>query len=142
MECAFCSIIAHEIPARIIHENEEVIAFLDHDPATPGHTLVVPKRHRVDLFDATDAELAALVNMARRIGQSVRTALGAQGVKLHQVSGDAAGQDVFHLHFHVIPRYENDTIQPSWGAPPWRAPDLSEGDLDKVARRLGDGLAR
>lgn len=134
--CIFCDIVNGVLPARIVYEDGAALAFLDRNPATAGHTLVVPKRHRSDLFDATEAELALLVSVARRVGDATRRALDAPGVLLHQVSGAAAGQDVFHLHFHLIPRYEDDTVQPSWGSPPWKPSGRAEGDLDDVLARV------
>jgi histidine triad (HIT) family protein len=131
--CVFCRIAAGELPARIVYDDSLVLAFLDAAPATPGHTLVVPRAHRRDLFDIADDELAQVVLAARRIAVAIREALGVPGVKLHQVSGADAGQDVFHFHLHVIPRTRGDGVQPAWGSPPWRAPDLDDARRDEIA---------
>ena len=139
--CSFCRIVRGEAPSLRIAETEGAYAFLDINPATPGHALVIPKQNRRDLFDATPDELAELLALAQRVGAAAMNELGAPGVKLHQVSGAAAGQDVFHLHFHVIPRYEDDTVQPSWYVDDWTAPDLSEEDQAALTRRMTLALA-
>jgi histidine triad (HIT) family protein len=129
--CVFCRIAAGELPARIVYDDSLVLAFLDAAPATPGHTLVVPRAHRRDLFDIADDELAQVVLAARRIAVAIREALGVPGVKLHQVSGADAGQDVFHFHLHVIPRFEGDPfkIEANWKEAP-------RSELDRAATSI------
>lgn len=140
--CTFCRIVRSELPSYRVAETEGAYAFLDIDPATSGHALVIPKQHRRDLFDATPHELAELLALAQRVGAAAMNELGAPGVKLHQVSGAAAGQDVFHLHFHVIPRYLDDTVQPSWHVDGWSPPGLSAEQQTDVAARLCRALGQ
>ena len=140
-DCVFCKIVAGELPARLLHADETVVSFLDISPATPGHALVAPRAHRRDLWEIEDEELAAVSLTARKVAAALRDVLAAPGMWLHQVSGEVAGQDVFHYHLHVIPRYEGDTVQPGWGEPPWSSPELSDTDLDTMAGRVREALA-
>jgi histidine triad (HIT) family protein len=139
-DCVICRILAGELPARFLYADQTVVSFLDVAPATPGHALVVPRVHRRDLWDIDDEELAAVNIAARKVAAALRDVLAAPGMWLHQVSGEAAGQDVFHYHVHVIPRYGGDTVQPGWGEPPWSPPELSETDLDTMAARVSEAL--
>jgi histidine triad (HIT) family protein len=140
--CVVCKIVAGELPARFLYADETVVSFLDIAPATPGHALVVPRVHRRDLWEIEDDELAAVSVTARKVAGALREILTASGMWLHHVSGEAAGQDVFHYHLHVIPRYAGDTVQPGWGQPPWSPPDLTKTDLDSMAALVGEAVAR
>jgi histidine triad (HIT) family protein len=140
-DCAFCKIVAGELPARVLYADEAVVSFLDIAPATSGHALVVPRAHRRDLWEVDDDELVAVSLVARRVATALRDVLAAPGIWLHQVSGEAAGQDVFHYHVHVIPRYDGDTVQPGWGTAPWHPPALTDTELDRMAARVGAILA-
>jgi histidine triad (HIT) family protein len=139
-DCVFCEIVAGKLPARFLYTDDTVVSFLDIAPATSGHALVVPRIHHRDLWEIGDVELAAVTLVARRVAGALREVLAAPGMWLHHVSGEAAGQDVFHYHLHLIPRYVDDAVQPGWGAPPWRPPEVSEGDLDVIAGRVREAL--
>ena len=112
--CLFCSIIAGEIRAQIIAEDERTISFMDISPATPGHALVVPREHARDLYEINPADLAACSLAAQQIALLARERLGADGVNLLNSCGPFAWQSVFHFHIHVIPRYEGDPLQLPW----------------------------
>jgi histidine triad (HIT) family protein len=140
-DCVFCKIVAGDLPARFLYVDETVVSFLDRAPATVGHALVTPRAHRRDLWEIDDDELTAVTLTARKIAAAIRNVMAAPGMWLHQVSGEAAGQDVFHYHLHLIPRYENDTVQPGWGNPPWIPPELKGTDLDAIAVRVHSALA-
>jgi histidine triad (HIT) family protein len=139
-DCVFCEIAAGELPARFLHVDAAVVSFLDIAPATRGHALVVPRAHRRDLWEIPDDELVAVSLVARKVAVALREVLAAPGMWLHHVSGAAAGQDVFHYHQHLIPRYDDDAVQPAWGAAPWRPPEVSEGDLDTMASLVAQKL--
>jgi histidine triad (HIT) family protein len=141
-DCVFCKIVDGEVPARFLYGDERVVSFLDIAPATAGHALVVPRAHWRDLWEIDDVELAAVSVTARKVAAALRDVLAAPGMWLHQVSGEAAGQDVFHYHVHLIPRYEGDTVQLGWGEAPWNPPELSESDLDAMATRIREALGR
>ncbi|HYZ20490.1 MAG TPA: HIT domain-containing protein [Gaiellaceae bacterium] len=141
-ECVFCEIVAGRLPARILYADDAVVSFLDIAPATVGHALVVPRAHRRDLWDIEDGELVAVSLAARKVARALRDVVGAPGMWLHHVSGAAAGQDVFHYHVHLIPRHDDDTVQPGWGGAPWRRPAVTEIELDGIAERVAAKLGR
>ena len=105
-DTVFTKIIKREIPANIVYEDDETIAFLDAHPNVPGHTLVVPKKQVQNIFDTDDETLAAVMRTVRKVAPAVRDAVGAYGVHINSNHGKAAGQIVFHLHFHIIPRHD------------------------------------
>jgi histidine triad (HIT) family protein len=123
-DCLFCKIVAGEIPATIVAEDERTIAFMDINPATRGHALVVPREHAADVFAIDPADLQAVAASAQRIAQRAREKLGAAGVNLLNSSGAAAWQTVFHFHLHVIPRYDGDPLRLPWIPAP--------GDMDDI----------
>ncbi len=108
--CIFCQIVAKQAPSSILYEDESVLAFLDIRPLNMGHTLVIPKTHYVDIFDIPGKELAAVHLVAKQLSFAVKKATGADGISIIQQSGKAAGQDVFHLHVHVVPRFEGQKL--------------------------------
>jgi histidine triad (HIT) family protein len=124
-DCIFCRIIAGELPATIVDEDERTIAFMDIAPATRGHALVIPRAHSRDVFDAGPEDLQATVLAAQRLARRARERLGADGVNLLNSSGAAAWQTVFHLHIHMIPRYRDDPLRLPWVP--------SAGDPDEIA---------
>lgn len=113
-ECVFCRILAGELPSTMIAETDRAVAFMDVNPATDGHLLVVPRNHTPDLLSAEPADLSACVLLAQAMARLVRERLGATGVNLVQSSGAVAWQTVFHLHLHVIPRYDGDPLRLPW----------------------------
>jgi histidine triad (HIT) family protein len=113
-DCIFCKIVAGELPAAVVGSDERVLAFLDINPATRGHTLVIPRAHVEDIHEIDREDLAAATALAQRIAGRVRERLGADGVNLLHSSGSAAWQTVFHFHIHVIPRYLGDPLRLPW----------------------------
>jgi histidine triad (HIT) family protein len=113
-DCVFCKIIAGELPGQLIAEDERTVAFMDINPATRGHALVVPRRHATDLLDVDPEDLAATVLAAQRVARRASERLGADGVNLLNSCGRAAWQTVFHFHVHVIPRYVDDPLRLPW----------------------------
>jgi histidine triad (HIT) family protein len=113
-DCLFCSIVAGEIPAQIVYEDARTIAFMDIAPATRGHCLVVPRTHTDDLLTAAVEDVAASIATAQEMARRAYEDLGAEGVNILQSSGAMAWQSVFHLHFHVIPRYPGDPLRLPW----------------------------
>ena len=125
-DCIFCRIVAGEIPSFKLLEDDQVLSFMDINPASEGHCLVIPKAHAPSLFEADDESLAAVVTAARRVADAVRRTLDPPGISLTQANGLAAGQSVFHLHFHVIPRRPDDDLLFNW--------ELRPGDMDAIGR--------
>jgi histidine triad (HIT) family protein len=108
MDCIFCDIINGKSEAEIIYEDENIISFLDIRPVNYGHTLVVPKKHYDNFLSLTSTELNRLINGLQTISRAVQKTVKADGFNIVVNSGKAAGQTVFHFHFHIIPRFTND----------------------------------
>ena len=143
-ECPFCEILAGRRPQETVYADGLVAAFLCEPPATWGHVLIVPRAHRRDIWSIERHEAAAAMSVAHLLADVVRDELGAVGVNLRQNSGGVAGQDVFHFHLHLVPRYENDTVLPGcvWGIPPWQPPAGGDAERRRVAHALRRGVAR
>jgi histidine triad (HIT) family protein len=113
-DCLFCKIIAGELPAHVVAQDDRTIAFLDINPASSGHALVVPRAHSRDLLEVGPEDLAAVASSAQRVAAAMHERLGADGVNLINSCGAAAWQVVFHFHVHVIPRYAGDRLRHPW----------------------------
>jgi histidine triad (HIT) family protein len=113
-DCIFCKIVAGELPATIVGEDERTISFMDIAPATRGHSLVIPREHSDDLLSIDAEDLAAVGLAAQRLATRAKRRLGADGVNLLNACGAVAFQSVFHFHMHVIPRYEGDPLRLPW----------------------------
>ncbi len=113
-DCIFCKILAGDLPAAIVDEDERTIAFMDIAPATRGHALVIPRAHAVDLLSVDREDLYAVATASQRLAARAKERLGADGVNLLNSCGAAAWQTVFHFHVHVIPRYEGDPLRLPW----------------------------
>ena len=124
-DCLFCKIVAGSIPATIIAEDERTIAFMDINPATRGHALVIPRVHARDVHEIPAEDLRAVAATAQVVATRVRDRLAAAGVNLLNSSGAAAWQTVFHFHMHVIPRYEGDPLRLPWVPAPGDADDIA-----------------
>jgi histidine triad (HIT) family protein len=109
-ECIFCKIIGGEIPSKKVYENEKVLAFLDINPKTQGHTIVVPKKHYINILDVPDSEIKPLFISVKKVAGILKEKLSADGFNIIQNNFSAAGQDVMHCHIHIIPRKENDNV--------------------------------
>jgi histidine triad (HIT) family protein len=125
-DCLFCKIIAGELPSQTLSEDERTYSFMDINPATRGHALVIPKAHAKDLLEIAPDDLAAVALAAQKLAQRVPERLGADGVNLINACGAAAWQTVFHFHVHVIPRYVDDPLKLPWTPAP--------GDPEQIAR--------
>lgn len=134
-DCLFCRILAGELPAQIVDEDERTVSFMDINPATTGHALVVPRNHGEDLYETDPQDVAATAVAAQRLALRARDRLGADGVNLLNACRPAAWQTVFHYHVHVIPRYIDDPLKLPWSP--------HAGDLEEIAgaaaRLRGDG---
>ncbi len=113
-DCLFCRIVAGELPATIVAEDEHTVSFMDINPATRGHALVVPRAHAVDLLSIDSHDLREVIVAAQRLAGRAKERLGAAGVNLINSCGAAAWQTIFHFHVHVIPRYEGDPLRLPW----------------------------
>jgi histidine triad (HIT) family protein len=129
-DCLFCKIVAGDIPSTRVYEDERTIAFMDINPGTRGHLLVIPREHARDLLEIDDEDLAAVARAAKVMAERVKQRLGADGVNLLNSCGSAAWQTVFHFHVHVIPRYAGDPLRLPWHPAP--------GDRDEIAAAARD----
>lgn len=128
VSCIFCRIVAGELPSQKIYEDETTFAFMDINPGTRGHALVIPKAHAQDVHDVAPDALADVIRTVKKVADAAKKGLGCAGVNVVQSSGAAAFQSVFHIHFHVIPRYEGDGVRLPWTPKP--------GDKDEIANAL------
>jgi histidine triad (HIT) family protein len=139
-DCIFCQIVAGDVPARVVHENDDVLAFLDANPMAPGHALVVPKQHHETLADLPAGDEAdAVLRTLHRLAPEIEAAVDADASTVAFNNGEAAGQEVPHVHGHVVPRFEDDGARPIhslFGD----APDLDDDELDAVADRIASGV--
>jgi histidine triad (HIT) family protein len=113
-ECLFCGIIAGDIPAQVVDSDEHTVAFMDINPATAGHALVIPRTHSADLFEISDEDLEHTMVAARRLARRMRAALSPDGFNILNSCGATAWQTIFHFHLHVVPRYEDDPLELPW----------------------------
>jgi histidine triad (HIT) family protein len=130
-DCIFCKIAAGELPAETVAEDEHTVSFMDINPWTRGHALVIPRAHSKNLYEIGDDDLAHAAAAARRLATTMRDRLGCDGVNLLNSCEPAAWQTVFHFHVHVIPRYDGDPLRLP-GAPQ----QPGEGELAQVAEEL------
>jgi histidine triad (HIT) family protein len=135
-QCIFCEILRGNSPATFTYEDDTVVAFMDVQPITHGHMLVVPREHAVLMSDVNETAAMRTFRVARKLSSVVRSTLGASGVNLFVADGETAFQDVPHFHVHVIPRYPNDgfglTFPERYGQPPQRA------ELETIAAAIRD----
>jgi histidine triad (HIT) family protein len=122
--CIFCKVVSGELPATIVAEDERTLAFMDINPATRGHALVIPRAHAADLHAIEAEDLQACALAAQRLAGRAMERLDADGVNVLNAAGSAAWQTVFHFHLHVIPRYEGDPLRLPWVPGP--------GDPDEI----------
>ncbi len=138
--CIFCAIAAKRAPASLVFESSDAVAFLDIRPITEGHTLIIPRKHCRNLFDFDDSSGQGIMRAARTVARAMRAAMNADGLNLFQSSERAGGQDVFHFHFHLIPRFMGDGLMARDGNDRmmrWRARgNPTQAELEAVADRI------
>lgn len=130
----FARILRGEIPCHRVFEDEKVLSFMDIMPRTKGHLLVIPKAEARNLLDVAPDDLAALIQRVQKIAVAAKAALGADGITLQQFSESAGGQEVFHLHFHILPRWDGVRITPH------PAPKADMAELADIAGRIRAAL--
>jgi histidine triad (HIT) family protein len=136
-DCLFCRIVAGDVPAQIVDSDEHTVAFMDINPATKGHALVVPREHTQDLMEVSDEDLARTNAAARRLARRIDEVLEPDGFNILNSCRPAAWQTIFHFHIHVIPRYDDDPLKL-----PWIPRGADEQEIAAIADRIrgaGDG---
>lgn len=135
-ECIFCRIAAKEVPSSVVYEDEHTLAFMDIGQVNPGHVLVAVKRHAENIFALDETQAAAVFRAAARVARAIRDAFEPQGLSVYQANGRAAGQTVFHLHLHLVPRHDDDGMALTW---PVKNPPREK--LAEYAQRIRAKLA-
>ena len=135
--CVFCRIVAREIPATVVHEDEHTLAFMDLGQVNPGHVLVAVKAHAENLYALSDGQAGAVLRSAARVARAIRDAFGPEGLSVYQANGKAAGQTVFHYHVHLVPRYEGDGMALTW---PVKNPPREK--LEEAAAKIRASMPR
>jgi histidine triad (HIT) family protein len=135
--CVFCRIVAREIPATVVHEDEHTLAFMDLGQVNPGHVLVAVRAHAENLYGLNDAQAGAVLRAAARVARAIREAFKPEGLSVYQANGKAAGQTVFHYHVHLVPRYEGDGMALTW---PVKNPPREK--LEEAAAKIRASLPR
>lgn len=131
----FTKIIRREIPAEIVYEDDDTLAFLDIKPNNPGHTLVIPKRPYKNIFDIAEDDWLAVARTVHLLAPALIHAVKADGINIKMNNGDAAGQEVPHLHVHLIPRFADD------GHTHWQGKSYAEGEAANVATKIRTALS-
>jgi histidine triad (HIT) family protein len=138
-ECVFCEIVAGTVPTSLVYADDKVRAFLDHRPVTPGHLLIIPNEHFVLLADLPDGLAEHMLRVGMRLAAAIRSSgMPCEGINLFVADGEAAGQEVFHHHLHVIPRWARDGFAIT--ATAWSLPQPTRHDLDGNAALIRAAL--
>ena len=135
-ECVFCRIVAKQIPATVVHEDAQTLAFMDIGQVNPGHVLVAVKAHAETLYALSDAQAAAVLQASARVARAIRDAFSPEGLSVYQANGQAAGQTVRHFHIHLVPRHEGDGMALAW---PVKNPPRDQ--LEACAARIREKLS-
>jgi histidine triad (HIT) family protein len=135
--CVFCRIVAKEIPAMLVHEDGETLAFMDIGQVNPGHVLVAAKSHVENIYALDDTAAAALFRSATLVARAIREAFAPPGLSVYQANGTPAGQTVFHFHMHLVPRHEGDGMALAW---PVKNPPREK--LEEYAAKIRARLVR
>jgi len=133
--CVFCKIVAKQIPATVVHEDADALAFMDIGQVNPGHVLVAAKAHAENIYALEDAQARAVFAAAARVARAIRAAFSPEGLSVYQANGKAAGQTVFHFHVHLVPRHDGDGMALTW---PVKNPPRDK--LEEYARKIREKL--
>ena len=134
--CIFCAIVRGEAPAEVVYEDEETLAFMDIHPATPGHTLVIPKEHYRNIYEIEEGAALSVMRSALRVARAIKEALKPDGLNLLQANEPAGYQRVFHFHLHIVPRWKGDGL-----APPWQTKPGDERQIKETAKLIREQVS-
>ncbi len=134
-DCIFCKIANGEIPSATVYEDDNFRAILDIAPSHKGHTIILPKIHAANIFELPEDIAKEIFPVAKKVATAIRETTGCDGVNILQNNGAAAGQSVFHLHVHVVPRFEGDGILPVWPQGSYE-----EGEAAELAAKISANL--
>ncbi len=131
--CIFCKIAAGEIPSSTIYEDEDFRVIMDINPASKGHAIILPKTHAANIFEVSDEVASKIFIVAKKVATAMKEELQCDGINILQNNGEIAGQTVFHLHVHLLPRYKGDKINIKWSHK-----DKYDYDFAAIAKAIGD----
>jgi len=133
--CIFCKLAAGQIPSTTLYEDEDFRVIMDIAPAVKGHAIVLPKQHMNDLLSIEENTAKKALFVVSKMANAIKDTLNCDGINILQNNGEAAGQSVFHLHFHILPRYKEDhfTI-------PWKTLSYEEGEAEAIAKKIRAAL--
>ena len=134
-DCIFCKLVAGQIPATRVYEDEHTLAFMDLGQVNPGHVLVAVKKHAANVFELEEAQGEAVARAVLRISRALKKAFAPEGLSIYQANGKPAGQTVFHYHVHVLPRHAGDGMELVW---PVKNPPREQ--LEEYARKIKEKL--
>ena len=130
-DCIFCKIANGEIPSRTLYEDEDFRVIFDISPASKGHAIILPKKHAANIFEISEEDASKIYVVAKKVATALSEELQCDGINILQNNGETAGQSVFHLHMHIIPRYKDDTVNIKW------KPGVPDEDLlDRLSEKL------
>ncbi|MFH1448283.1 MAG: HIT family protein [Candidatus Micrarchaeota archaeon] len=135
MDCIFCKIVSKEIPSSVVYEDETALAFLDINPLSKGHTLVIPKKHYGSIHEASEEDMAELAKAVKKVAGAIKKTTGSDGINIIQNNGKAAEQLVPHMHFHIIPRFKDDGLVSKWPTKKY-----GEGEMENLRKRMAESL--
>lgn len=133
--CIFCKILRGEIPSTKLYEDENSIVILDISPANKGHAILITKEHAANLFELSDESAKKILPVVKKVGNGIVKTLGCDGLNVLQNNGEAAGQTVFHLHVHMIPRYKDDDVSVGW-----KHLSYKDGEMSEMAEKIKKNL--
>lgn len=130
-DCIFCKIANGKIPSRTLYEDEDFRVIFDISPASKGHAIILPKKHAANIFEISEEDASKIYVVAKKVATALSEELQCDGINILQNNGETAGQSVFHLHMHIIPRYKDDTVNIKW------KPGVPDEDLlDRLSEKL------
>ena len=135
-DCIFCKIAAGEIPSRKIYEDKDLIAIMDLNPTSKGHSLIIPKEHCTNIYDIDEDIAAKVMKTAKKLATKMTVALNCDGFNLLQNNGETAGQTMFHFHMHLIPRYKGDQVGITW-----HPGELNDADKEEILLKVKEQLS-
>ena len=134
VDCLFCKITARQVPAEIVYEDADTLAFLDINPVNPGHTLVIPKKHATDIFEVDEPSWNKVMKAVHVVAHALEKSLKPTGINLAMNNRSGAGQIIFHAHVHVMPRFPRD------GHELWKGMPYAEGEAANIAEKIRNEL--
>lgn len=134
--CIFCKIANGEIPSKTLYEDESFRVILDISPASKGHAIILAKNHAENIYDLSEEDAGKIYLVAKKVATAMQAVLQCDGMNILQNNGEAAGQTVFHLHMHLIPRYKDDKVQIKW-TPGTEAEALSQDLIEEIKKSIG-----